>query len=259
MTKIDWKATLDGWGRSLKKNAPDILIGFGVADLLLGTILAVRATPEAVRRIEEKKKQTKHKKLTTKETIQAAGTCYIPTAITDVIGVGCIIGGAYKKNQRLAALGTAYSLAESTLKDYRDKVIETVGKKKEEMIQSEAVRERIERDYTPGEADDIPEGKGNTLFFDVASGRKFRSDLETLRHAANKLSYQMNNGTCPYISLNEWYMEIGLATIDLGEEVGWNVKKGIIAIETIPTRMSDGTYITGVSFENPPMYDFTAY
>ena len=127
MQKIDWKGVANNIGRTLKRKSPEILTGVGIGGMITTTVLAVRATPEAMRRIEKKKKEEQHKKLTAVQTVRAAWKCYIPAGVTGGVSIACLIGASAVNGRRNAALATAYSLAESTLRDYRSKVVETIG------------------------------------------------------------------------------------------------------------------------------------
>ena len=73
MSKFIWKDVVGHLQISLKKHSPEILTGIGVGGMITTVVLAVRATPEALRRIENKKRVEKRKDLTVKETVQAAG------------------------------------------------------------------------------------------------------------------------------------------------------------------------------------------
>lgn len=241
-----------------QKNGSEILTGFGIGSFILSTVWAVKETPEALRRLKERRKK-KGKDLTTVEEIKTAAPCYIPAATAAVIGASCVIGGSVMKGKQNAMLATTAATALSGMKEYKDKVVEVVGQKKEQEIRDEIVKDKIEKNPPPAAmVEENPEGVwGTTTFYDVASGRYFKSDLETLRRAANKLNHQLNTGFGLSISLNEWYVEIGLEPIyPTGEAVGWNVDGGLIEIHTIEHRRANGTYVTGVTFKVPPQYEY---
>ena len=70
--------------------------------------------------------------------------------------------------------------------------------------------------------------KGNTLCYDSISGRYFKSDIEKIKKAENELNKKMLNEM--YLSLNEFYDELGLRPTSLGNELGWNIDDGLIDI-----------------------------
>ena len=101
MRKIDWKGAANSIGRTLKRKSPEILTGVGIGGMITTTVLAVRATPEAMRRIEKKKKEERHKKLTAMQTVQAAWKCYIPAGVTGSVSIACLIGASAVNGRRI--------------------------------------------------------------------------------------------------------------------------------------------------------------
>lgn len=210
----------------IAKHSPEILTGLGIAGMISATALAVKETPKAIELIELKKKELKTKKLTTIETIKAAWRPYIPAASMIIVSSSCLIGASTINYKRNAALATAYSLSEKTLLSYRDKVIETIGEKKEKTIRDKVAQEDM-KTYDPNQV--IITSKGNVLCKDSISGRYFRSDLDIIRKAVNELNRKMTYQN--YISLNEFYYSIGLDRVKEGDNMGWNIDKGLIELD----------------------------
>ena len=210
-----------------------------VLEVATTVYLAVKATPKAEKLIEEAEKK-KGDKLTKTETVKAAWKCYIPAAITGACAVACMVGSNTILTKRNAALTAACQLTESAFKDYSDKVIETIGEKKEEAIQ-DAIAQDYLNTVSIDESKIINTGEGNTLFHDWASGRDFRHDKNKIEKACNDLNYRML--TENYLSLNEFYDEIGLPNIGIGDEYGWNINKrggGLIEVKFSPCLATNG-------------------
>lgn len=260
MFNFDWSGLSQRAIVSFKKHSPEILTGVGIAGMLTTSVLAVKATPEALRRIEKKKRDENHKKLTAIQTVQAAWKCYIPAAITGVTSTACLIGASALNGRRNAALATAYSLSETALREYKEKVIETIGEKKENAIRDSVDKERIERN-PPSQEIMVAGKEGETLCYDMFCGRYFHSDIETIRHAVNKLNRQMTMMSEPYISLNELYMEIDqhgeLPNTDVGDLVGWNVDRGLIELDFSSQLARGTTPCLVMSFRVMPDYKFS--
>ena len=158
--------------------------------------------------------------------------------------------------RRNAALATAYGLAESSLRDYRAKVVETIGERRETNVLEAIDRERLEKN-PPSEAEiALVEGCGKTLCYDAMFGRYFYSDVESLRRAENKLNRQMSTMSEPYISLNEFYMEIGLPPVDIGDSLGWNVDRGMIELRFSSQLANGRVPCLVVSYAVVPEYDY---
>lgn len=253
--KINWNGMLKGICGALHKRAPEILMGIGIGGMITTTVLAVRATPEALRRIDAEKRRLNRDRLTVKETVCVAGRVYIPAAVTGTVSTACLIGASAVNGRRNAALATAYGLAESSLRDYRAKVVETIGEKREADVLEAVDRERVLRNPPPDEIA-FAEGNGKTLCYDAMFGRYFYSDVDALRRAENKLNRQMSTMSEPYISLNEFFMEIGLSPVSIGDSLGWNVNKGMIELRFSSQLANGRTPCLVMSYAVAPEYDY---
>lgn len=211
---------------AMSKHSPEILLGVGIAGMITTVILAVKATPKALDLIEEEKKELgveEDEKLTAVETVKATWKCYIPAAVSGVAATACLIGSASVNAKRTAALATAYNISTTALAEYKEKVIETVGERKEQEIRDKVAEERLKK--TPvNQSSVIVTGNGETRFYDTISKRRFTSDIEKVRRKVNDLNARMLSGD-DYVSLNDLYYELGLERVDFADDLGWNVSK----------------------------------
>lgn len=228
MKKSKFGEIFNSVSESLSKHAPELLIGFGVAGMLTTTVLAVKATPKAMKLIEEKKAELKKDKLTAAETVKATWKCYIPAASTAVASTACLIGSCKVSNKRNAVLATAYKIAETTHKEYRDKVIETIGEKKEQDIKEKIAQDRVNKNPV-GTKEIIITDRGNMLCYDSLSDRYFKTDIDRIKRVVNELNRRMVYDM--YISLNDFYNEVGLKTTKIGDDLGWNLDNGLIELD----------------------------
>ena len=61
----------------------------------------------------------------------------------------------------------------------------------------------------------------------------------------------------PYMHfLNDFYYEIGLDNIKLGDELGWNIDDGYIDLSFSSQLASDGTPCLVIDYKIAPRYDF---
>lgn len=238
---------------SLKKHSPEILTGIGIAGMITTTVMAVRATPKALMLIEDKEEELGVDELTAKETIVSTWTCYIPAAVTGTISICCLIGASSVNMRRRAALATAYTLSESALKEYQEKVVETIGEKKEQSIRDAVAKDKVDKNPVSNREVIITE-KGNTLCYDAVSGRYFKSDIEKLRKIENELNRQLRDEM--YISLNDFYYEIGLNSISIGDDIGWNINSGYISLQFSSQLAEDGTPCLVLGYLVEPRYDY---
>lgn len=235
-----------------KKHSPEILTGIGIAGMITTTIMAVKATPKALILIEDKKDELEAEKLTPIETIKAAWPCYIPSALICTVSMCCLIGASSTNFRRNAALATAYTLSESSLKEYQEKVTQTIGEKKEQVIRDEIAKDKIVDNPIRNVV--ITEKGGNTVCYDVLSGRYFKSDRDEINRVVNELNRQMRDEM--YIALNDFYFELGLDSIKLGDELGWNIDKGYIDINFSSQLDANGTPCLVLDYKVAPVYNY---
>lgn len=198
--------------RLVKKNGSTILTCVGAAGVVATTVSAVKATPKALKLIEETEKE-KGDGLSKWETIQIAAPTYIPTVLLGIGTITCIFG-AHMINQRTqAALTSAYVLLDQTHKEYKKKVEEIYREDAAENVQTGLTKERYE-EADVNEEDELP------LFYDEFSKRYFIASNETILRAEYEINKLLNtNGA---VSLNDYYEMVGLPIVEYGEYLGWS-------------------------------------
>lgn len=237
--KFQYKPLIKAGKIMLRKHFPEILTGVGiVTGMVITPIMVVKVTPKAIEAVHEESARNHdgdEHAATKLEVVKATWKYYAPFVFAEAVSIACIVGASRHNMKQNAALATAYALSESNLKEYRDKVLEEVGAKKENEIQDALAQDRLNRN--PSSDNLIFEtGNGSTLCYDVLSGRYFHSNIEALRKAQNDLNRRMMLNDC--ISLNEMYDEIGLSEIELGDDLGWAVQKGYLNFD-FRTKLSD--------------------
>ena len=234
-----------------KKHSPEILIGMGIAGAASSVIFAVKATPKAMFLLEEKRQELGVEKLEAKEIIKTAAPVYIPTAVSFGVSVACIVGASSVNARRNAALTAAYTLSESTLRTYRDKVLETVGEDKEREIRQKAAIEQQQSTPEP-QTLVVSSAAGQLKCFDSLSGRYFVSTKNEIDKAVNEFNRQLRDDM--RISLNDWYDLIGLDTNKLGDMLGWDIERGYVETCYASRLDEDGLPCLVVNYVEPPPY-----
>jgi hypothetical protein len=257
MAKFDISKLLKTTTNTLVKHSPEILTGLGTAGMIVCTILAVKATPKALKLIEEKKKEKGVEKLTPVETVKAAWKPYAPAIAVGASSVACIIGASATNYRRNAALTAAYKLSETAFTEYREKVVETIGEEKEKEIKSKIAKDRVEKNPV-SQNTVIVTGRGNDLCLDETSGRYFYSDRNYIEKIQNDLNRRMLYDICGYVSLNEFYDELDIEHLDIGDEIGWNTAH-MIDIHIDGGISDDGRPCLVIMHDNPPKYEFDKF
>lgn len=255
MNKINVAGFIANAKMSLSKHSPEILTGFGVAGMVATTVLAVKATPKALQKIDDVKKAEGKNKLTPMETVKATWKCYIPAAVTCLTSAGCIIGANTVNTRRNAALMTAYKLSETALSEYKEKVVETLGEKKEKLVREKVAKSTLEKNPVD-ESKIILTEKGNTLCLEPMSKRYFKSDIDKVRQAVINVNEDMQRSPFGYVSLNDLYDELGLESIDIGDDLGWNLYTGVIRVDFTADIAPNGDPCIVIMYDNPPKYKY---
>lgn len=238
----------------LIKNSPGILVGLGVSGMLGAGVLAVKATPKALRLIDEAENE-KGADLTKKEIVKVAWKPYVPAVVTATTSAACIIGANSIHARRNAALATAYKISETALLEYRDKVKETIGEVGEREIREQIAKEKVEKQPIKKNEVIVTE-KGNTLCFDAISGRYFKSDMIAIEKAVNIIN--KNLLAYDYVPLNDLYSELGLPEVRLGNDLGWNLHRdGLVEISFGTHLSEEGVPCIVLDYLVAPRYDYS--
>lgn len=246
----------------MSKHSPEILTGIGITGMITTVVLAVRATPKAMELIDEHKEGDSYKELgielTPIQTVKVAWKPYIPAVISGTASIACLIGANSVHARRNAAIATAYKLSEAALVEYKDKVIETFGEKKEKTVREKIAEDRLEKNPVNNSQIFMTE-KGNTLFMEPISGQYFRSDIEFIKKTVNELNETMLNSPFGYLSVNDLYDALGLEQTSRGDDLGWCVSKGIIKFDIHAKVAKNGEPCIVIDYTNAPVYDYNKF
>lgn len=234
------------------KHAPEILTGLGIVGMAMTTVLAVQATPKALRIIEEKKK--KEPDISKVEIVKSCWKCYVPAAISGIVSTACLIGANSVSARRYVALTTAYKLSETAFTEYRDKVVETIGEKKEQNIRDKVAADVIKK--TPVKSSEVLiTSNGESLCFDPMSSRYFTSSIEKIHKAVNEINRQLLHDICGSASLNDFYDELDIPRTEVGDILGWNTDN-LLDIGISSHIAEDGRPAVVIEYYTRPMYEF---
>lgn len=257
--------------KAVVKRSPEILTGLGVAGLVTTTVLAVKATPKALRLIEMAEDHGigitskngdpdwERRPLTKLETVKVAWKPYIPAAVTGAVSIACIIGASSVHARRNAALATAYQLSTTALSEYKEKVVETIGEEKEKVIREKIAQDKIDRDPIKEsiEKEMVIIGSGEVLFLEPVSMQCFKSDIESVRKILNDINFRLTTGMEEYISLSEFYDEIGLPHTSISDDIGWNLgRDGQLEADFLAAKTTDGRPCLMLDYMVKPRYDY---
>lgn len=275
------KGVIQAVGEGINKNSPSILIGLGVSGFVGSLAMAIQATPKAQLKIEnalyskyiesEKDVETSsfaqymarsYKEpyspdnalsyLNPKETIAIVYDVYIPTMLLASLSIASILIGNRIHVKRAATLAGLYSLAESSLKNYQDRVLDTVGKNENEKIQAAVAQDAIDKN-PPTELNTYNVGGGTDLCYEMYTGRYFWGSAENIRSTVNDFNHLLLQENVR--TLNELYYEFGLPYVEVGNRIGWDSENGLIEVVLTARVASDNkTPCLVLDFARRPLY-----
>jgi hypothetical protein len=214
---MTFSSLISNVAKTLSNNSPVILTTIGITGGVTSAYLTGRASFKAATILNE---EPMH--LPLKEKTRIVWTLYIPAVGTGIVSIVCLISATRIGTKRVAAMAAFASISEKALIEYKEKVLERLGARKEETMRAEIAQDNINNNPVSNNEVIFANSNG-ILCYDSITGRYFVSDVETLRKAENTLNHSLVHNL--YATLNEFYNLIGLPTTPYGSEVGWNANK----------------------------------
>lgn len=249
------KAFLKAGRTWLVGHGPQLATGFGIAMGFLAGVTAVKATPKAIKKLEEKEEE-KGEPLTLTEKVKTAGPCYIPSTVMFTLGSGFIIAGHHATARKAAAFATAYSLSEQMLQEYKAAAKEIVGEAKEKEITDKVAVQQVQNN-PPAPQMVFVTGKGKQICLDSLSQHYFCSNSEHIQQAVKRLNDRFV-GAEDFIPLSDWYYEnniVDAMNMEIANDIGFNRDDGPIDVtftSTLGTGEFENIPILVVSFNQRP-------
>ena len=240
----------------LERNASTILTCIGGVGVVATAVLAVKATPKALKVLEQAKEE-KGEELTKIEVVEFAGPAYIPSVLVGASTIACIFGANVLNKRKQAAIMSAYALLDNSYKEYKKKAIELYGEDADDRIREELAIDKYQEEKIEVEGD-------TRLFYDEFSERYFESTMEKVI----KAEYEINKKITQWggASLNGFYELLDIPPTDYGNEMGWS---GGYLSESIwttwldfihsKTLIDDDLECIIISYGAEPMFDFQYY
>lgn len=218
---MDISNTVPNATKTIKANAPEILAGAAIAGVISTAYLAGKASYEAskiIKKHEKKNPPSAYRKERVLERAKLTWKLYIPAGLVGAVTIGAIVGSTKASSRRTAAAVTAYSLTERAFSEYKEKVVEELGKGKDRKIRDQIAQDRVNENPPPTEV--VVLANGHVMCCELYTHRYFRSDMETLRKAQNDINARVISQL--YVTLDEFYDILGLDHTTASNNKGWN-------------------------------------
>ena len=238
-------------------NSASILTGLGVVGVASTAVLAAKATPKALRLLEEKEQYKQDEygySLTRFEKVLAMAPAYIPAVLTGLATVTCILGANRINQIEQASLISAYTYLDRSFDEYQRKVKEIFGEDGERRVCEELEKE-VDLYNKFGSLHE------KRLFYDELSKRYFEMSMYEMKEAEYNMNRMFN--FLGALKLNEVYEFFNLAPTEYGETVGWAALRdwetiGYSWIETTfdEIETKDGLQAFSIKFNMEPTEDY---
>jgi hypothetical protein len=234
----------------LVANSPAILTGIGISGTLTTAYLTGKASYEAagiIRKAEMGEPVPEDFLELMQSRIPHVWRLYIPAASTGAVTVVCIVMATRIGTRRTAAAAAAYSITEKAFGEYKEKVAEVVGVKKETEVRDSIAQDEV-LNHPPSKNQVMLAGPGKVLCYDPYNGRYFHSDMESLRRAQNAVNAQLLREN--YATVNDFYDSLGVYCSENADNMGWQSKElldltfSAVLYEEVPVLSFRYNYVT---------------
>ena len=241
--------------RFMRKNAPSILTGVGIAGFISTTVVACMETPHALELAhKEKEKQETYGEsgVTAKaKLVISVAPAYIPAALMGAGSIACVVCANKISLSRQAALAGSLAIAQESLKDYKNELAEKLSPKQLEEIESDINQKKVAEESVE-DYEYCNEKTKTTRCKDEYSGRYFWGDRDSIDKALIAFNRDLLEQGPSGLSLNDLYAHLELEPSPVGNEVGWNGQKDILHYKIDYGPDKNGNPILILSFVNDP-------
>ena len=246
--KIDFAGMMRGVKLGLRKHSPEILVVTGIGGTVTAAVMACRATRKLEPVLVQHRKnaeaargadgdeQTRKKEMARvyAKTGVELTKLYGPSVAVGVLSATGILAGANILRKRNVALAAAYTAADASFRQYRNRVTDRYGEQAEKELYLGVHQEKLEMTETdengkkkkvkrsmPVLDDPMPSDYARYFAYGEARGAEPNSDynlffLKGQQELANHML--LANG---FLFLNDVYDMLGIERSVAGQAVGW--------------------------------------
>ena len=221
-----------------------VLSVLSAAGVVVTVVTAIKATPKAMQLIEELPEEDR----SPKEIVKTTWKLYVPTVLSGAATIACIFGVNAINKSKQATLMSAYMLLDQSYRQYRSKVVETLGVEEEKKIHGE-------------EAKEIPSDTESLFCVDIFGKGTFRRTFLEVQDAEYKLNQKL--AMDGEVSLNDFFDLLDIPHHPIGDKLGWSQEYGFdfysyvwIEFEHLLKKLDDGTECYVIHMPCPPVYGY---
>lgn len=243
-------------------NSPTILTTVGALGTVATAVAAGKASFQAAEIIHLKEMEDatrgihldNHNEIM-RQRIQLVWKLYIPTVAMGAATLVCVIGANRIGSRRAASLAAIVTLSEKAFEQYKDKVTEKIGERKEQQVRDEVIQDRVNEMYDSNmEIYGAPAGE---LCIDKFSLHPFRSTAEKIHAAVNDFNYLLVRQE--YATLADFYELLNLPCPSYSEQVGWHITRGLLEVRIGGATTPDMKACLTMEFKSDPLPDYLRF
>ena len=255
------KSILKSFTNGVRQHAPLILAVGGLVAAGATVIFAVKEAPKVKLAMEDKKTEKAEKireklpedkkdepievKLSVVDKVKVITKHCWPAIIAAISCIASTVVSQWMCGRRIAAAQLAKDMTQKAFDSYVDETIKKFGAKKEDEIRENVLKKAVENE--PVAKDVVITGKGDVLC------KKTWSTVDKIRKAENLVNAQLLEGE--FVSVNEFYDELGVSHITLGDNIGFDIgldripKDSFMKIVFTPQLNNEDQMVLGISYD----------
>lgn len=250
-------------GQFATDNSTTILTSVGVAGTITTAFLAAKASWEAsdIVRLQEadeynSEQDRREPREVMKDRFRLTWRLYIPAATVGIGTIVCVVGANRIGSKKIAGMTAAAGILERGYDEYKEKVKEKLGERKEGAIHTEIAQKSVDENPPPAhflenglELTGLPD---RNVCQELYTLHYFYTTVEDIRSAVNEFNNMMNhNGTG---TLADFYAILDIPVPPFSNYLGWNTDR-LLEVE-IDTVLLHGKPILTLRFKNEPHQDY---
>lgn len=243
-------------------NSPSILTSLGVVGAVTTVYLTGKASFEAADLIRLKEAGDEARGIhiedpreVLKQRLLLVWSLYVPAAMTGTATMACIIGANRVGTRRAAGLAAVASITERSFEEYRKKVVEKIGEKKEELVRADIIQDRVNATWDDGI--EVHGKTGGEICYDKYSDRYVWSTEEGIRGATNELNrIVVQQG---YATAADFYDILEMPAPAWSHSVGWTSAESLMDIRFSSVLTPSGKPVKAFEFSAEPVRNYTRF
>lgn len=209
------------------ENSTTILTGVGTVGTVATAVLTGKASFKAADILSDPDNRQvllpegdRHRPINRWEQFQLIWPQYVPAVGVGGLTIASIIFAHRISAKEIAAMATAAGISERAFSEYKEKVVEKLGKNKETAVRDEIAQDRVNANPAT-DRNVIITGSGEVLCYDALTDRYFTSTVEEIKKAENTVNFEIVNHDS--VPLSRFYDELNINPTPYSDTVGWNI------------------------------------